>query len=82
MENFNKKRSPVRQTRTDISKEELIQKMMLKKKLKSQISKYSSKVKMKEGYCPQHKKPNEVYCLKCLEKICTNCALFGSHKVK
>lgn len=83
MENFNKKRSPVRQPRTDITKEEMMHKMMMKKKLKEQISRYKHvEEKPKEGYCPHHNKPNDVYCLTCLEKICTNCALFGSHKVK
>lgn len=89
MENFSRKRSPVRQTQgnktpPNFSKDEVIQKMMLKKKLKSHISKYnlSSKAPTNDNMCPRHNKLIEVYCITCLEKICTNCALFDNHKVK
>jgi hypothetical protein len=31
--------------------------------------------------CAIHKKKTEILCLYCRVKLCTNCALFGGHKV-
>ena len=39
----------------------------------------SNKIK----YCIQHNKPLEVFCISkgCHKRVCTNCALFGDHKM-
>jgi len=30
--------------------------------------------------CPLHKRKIEIICIDCKERICSNCALFGTHK--
>lgn len=32
--------------------------------------------------CDQHGKNRDVCCVTCFEKVCSNCALFGDHKVR
>lgn len=31
--------------------------------------------------CPVHRKKNEILCIQCEVKICSNCALFEGHKM-
>ena len=87
----NSQSSPSNKKRTlqkpviDASKDMVLQKIKLKHKLKSKLAKNINKLNspikaVRPGMCPIHGKPLEIYCLTCLEKICTNCALFGDHK--
>ena len=40
-------------------------------------------VSNKTKFCMQHNKPLEVFCISngCHKRVCTNCALFGDHKM-
>lgn len=31
--------------------------------------------------CNTHRKKNDILCLQCKIKVCSNCALFGGHKI-
>ena len=33
-----------------------------------------------EEFCPEHNRKLEIICIQCQTRICSNCALFGSHK--
>ena len=35
---------------------------------------------MGSDLCPIHKKPLDIVCIDCKERICSACALFGAHK--
>lgn len=32
-------------------------------------------------FCLEHQRINEIFCVSCQEEICTNCILFGNHKL-